>query len=660
MFFTVCVIFFGCRSPSNGMEADETKVRVPSVLWIPLLICGAFLFFVDVFQINYDSLVSTREPIRDLFPEKKFLAGFAINTPGCRIPYMDPFDEHIRKFIEEPKVPKCNKGIPALYQSNLTSIYLVNSSLVFYNITDRSELRCCYSAFWRQEPKRNQNDDRVKYSKECVIVSESVNISEEFIRVLCTYDNNTVYKDMFSFVPLKNATAASMADPKPLNVLVVGLDAVSRLNLHRQMPKTLIYLKQLQVVELLGYNKVADNTFPNLIPVLVGMTEGELRNSCWTSNKDHFDKCPFIWNDYKAKGYTTVYGEDSSWMGLFNYQRKGFTKQPTDYGYNFFSRITEKEIGNEHSMNVDQCEGARMVYKDLLNYISKFVVTMDTNKLPYFGFFWGASLSHDYLNKPKMGDEDYRDFFKNLYEEGHLEHTALIFMSDHGIRWGEIRQTYQGRMEERLPFVIMYLPKWYKDTYQRAYINLMRNARSLTTPFDLHETLKDLLNPFNLTEENLETNQTSRGYSLFREITPKRTCEDAEIASHWCTCQQSLEVKNTSAIVVQAAAFAVEYINEQLVGYAQCANLSVDVILNARLMTHLEHIDGKNRIEDYMITLRTLPGEGIFEVTVRHSKVGDKFQVMGSISRLNLYGKQSSCITDFHLKLYCYCKSLLY
>lgn len=643
------------------MEADETKIaRVPFMLWIPLLICGALLFFVDVFQVKYYSLMPTKEPLKDSYPNQRSLAGFAINTPGCRIPFMDPFDEHIRKFIEKPDVPKCNKGIPALYQSNLTSIFLVNSSLVLYNITDPTELRCCYKTFWRLSPKHNQNDDKVKYSKECFNVSDGANIDDEFIEVLCTYDNNTIYKDMFSFVPLKNTTPVAVNKPRPLNVLVVGLDAVSRLNFHRQMPETLIYLKNMQIVELLGYNKVADNTFPNLIPVLTGMSEAELKNSCWPSSKDHFDKCPFLWYDYKQKGYTTVYGEDSSWMGLFNYQRKGFQKQPTDYSYNFFSRIAEKAIGNQHSMNVDMCEGARMVYKDLLNYIQKFVVTMDKNDLPYFGFFWGASLSHDYLNKPSMGDEDYRDFFKSLYGEGHLEHTALIFMSDHGIRWGGIRQTYQGRMEERLPFLMLYLPEWYKKQHLRAYINLQRNTRRLTTPFDLHETLKDLLNPFNLTEDHLETTQTSRGYSLFKEISPKRTCEDADIASHWCTCQQSLEVPMNSPIVVEAANFAVDYINQELEGYAQCANLSLDEISNARLMTHVDHIKGKNKIEDYMITLRTLPGEGIFEVTIRHSEVGNKFDVMGSISRLNLYGKQSSCITDFHMKLYCYCKNLLF
>ncbi|KAJ8945450.1 hypothetical protein NQ314_009202 [Rhamnusium bicolor] len=623
------------------MGLDEFKVRVPSLLWIPLLISGALLFFVDVFQLQYYS----RVPVKEFSLDQKYLTGFTINTPGCRIPYMDPFDEHIKKFIETPEVPKCNKGIPALFYSNLTSIVLNYSSLPSYNVTV-SELKCCYKAFWRVEPKNDEHDNKIDYSENCIKFSESVNIADEFIQVVCTYDNSIKYKDMFSFVPLKDTSAKVTINPRPLNVLMIGLDAVSRLNLHRQMPKTVHFLQEIEAVELLGYNKVADNTFPNLMPVLTGMTENELTSSCWPSTKHYFDKCHFIWKDYKEKGYVTAYGEDSSWMGLFNYQRRGFQKQPTDYAYNYFNRNSEKEIGNCHKMNVYQCEGARYVYNDLLDYIKKFSVTMDKNNLPYFAFFWGASLSHDYLNKPRLGDDNYYNFFKSLQDEGHLNNTVLIFMS---------------RMEERLPFVIISLPKWYRIQYQRAYKTLERNVRRLTTPFDLHETLRDLLHPFNLTDEYVDReDRKSRGYSFFSEIPSKRTCEDAAIESHWCTCQQSLEIDQNSTVVVEVADYAVEYINFELEGYAQCANLSLEEVLNARLMTHSNNsIVAENTIKDYMLTIRTSPGDGIFEVTIRRSVNPNKLGVMGTISRLNLYGKQSSCITDFHLKLYCYCKKLL-
>lgn len=76
-----------------------------------------------------------------------------------------------------------------------------------------------------------------------------------------------------------------------------------------------------------------------------------------------------------------------------------------------------------------------------------------------------------------------------------MRNTAVIFMSDHGMRWGSFRQTYQGRLEDSLPFIFFLFPDWWKQQHPQAWDNLNTNARSLTSPFDLHETLKDILEP---------------------------------------------------------------------------------------------------------------------------------------------------------------------
>nr|KAG5692201.1 hypothetical protein BaRGS_008747 [Batillaria attramentaria] len=56
-----------------------------------------------------------------------------------------------------------------------------------------------------------------------------------------------------------------------LNVQMVGVDSVSRLNFMRQMPRTREFLlNELNAVEMLGYNKVADNTFVNIVPMMTG------------------------------------------------------------------------------------------------------------------------------------------------------------------------------------------------------------------------------------------------------------------------------------------------------------------------------------------------------------------------------------------------------
>ena len=96
-----------------------------------------------------------------------------------------------------------------------------------------------------------------------------------------------------------------------LSVIIFGTDSVSRLNFRRHLPQTFEFLtKELGAYEFLGFNKVADNTFPNLMPILMGLSDEELANhTCLPRMREKFDDCPIIWKDFKAKGYITSFIE---------------------------------------------------------------------------------------------------------------------------------------------------------------------------------------------------------------------------------------------------------------------------------------------------------------------------------------------------------------
>ncbi|XP_022914094.2 uncharacterized protein [Onthophagus taurus] len=579
---------------------------------------------------------------------------FLIETEGCVIPNMDPLDSSVTNFIFNENQVICNNGTPALIGSNLTAIFLLQESLPIYNVTDLNLFKCYYTPFFRVNPKDNSNDDQIEFS-ESYEFTNSTRIVDEFIHVKCFYNMNLIYRDFFAFIPPKKCVQTTIRPQ--LNVLMIGLDSISRLNLLRQMPKTVEILNKLEAISFLGYNKVGDNTFPNLIPVLTGLSETELGKSCW-KEKRYFDDCGFIWNDFKKLNFTTVFAEDATWMGLFTYQRQGFLKQPTDHYWGSFNLKATKMIGNNHRMNVDQCVGDKEDYVRLLKYTEDFVRRMKEDNQNYFGLFWQSSLSHDFLNKPKLGDENYSNLLQNLYKNGFLNETVLIFFSDHGIRWGDIRSTFQGSLEERLPFLYIYLPKWYKNKFPKENSNLLQNAYRLTTPFDLYETLKDLLDPFNLHGSYF----SHRSQSLFTEIPNSRTCEEAEISSHFCTCQRSKEVDINDEKIQKIVNFAVVEINDKLSNYSECVVLDLIEVLNARvLLNNNESLSKKGAFSDFTVTFKTNPGEGIFETTIRNKVSHDKdvYEIVGSISRLNLYGTQSFCIEDFHLKLYCFCRQLI-
>ena len=96
-------------------------------------------------------------------------------------------------------------------------------------------------------------------------------------------------------------------DSEKLNVIIMGTDSVSRLNMLRHLSKTYEYLtKELGAVDLKGYNKVADNTLPNMMPILGGITKKELDNHTCVTKSRHYDDCHWLWKDFKKSNYVTA------------------------------------------------------------------------------------------------------------------------------------------------------------------------------------------------------------------------------------------------------------------------------------------------------------------------------------------------------------------
>ena len=491
---------------------------------------------------------------------------------------------------------------------------------------------------------------------------------------------------MFNFVQLKpdvedrleklGLNISNSVPKKQVNVLILGIDAVSHMNFIRTMPLSHKYLSdELSALSMDGYTKVGDNTFPNIVPALMGLTVDEISNMCWDAEKKgEFDNCPFIWKNFSSEGYRTGYAEDAAWMGIFNYNKVGFLKQPTDYHLRTLTYSMAKEIGFKKPLNAKLCYGPRLAFSVLLENIKKFVSTMVSSNKRFFQFTWATSLFHDYLNHPSFGDQYLLNMLKWLKEGGYLQNTVLILMSDHGIRWGGIRETFQGKVEERMPFLYYSFPKWFSEKYRSAVSNMKLNRDRLTTPFDFYETLKDLLHLENIGNElvkqrHLEINNyllnsvdLPRGISLFLPIPLSRDCEAAGIEYHWCVCHNMEPVSTSDSIVQEAAAAVVTELNRRFLEFPQCSTLRLDQVSNAQAMkiqansTDTETF-AKATPTRYSVTLSTVPGNAVFEATLNvHNGKKRSWELAGDVSRINLYGTQSRCVTDYNMKKYCFCQ----
>ena len=247
-------------------------------------------------------------------------------------------------------------------------------------------------------------------------------------------------------------------------------------------------------------------------------------------------------------------------------------------------------------------------------------------------------------------------------------------MSDHGARFSTLRQTQQGKLEERLPYVGIHFPPGFKSAYPKQVEQLRQNRKRLTTNFDLHETLRDFLD--NTLARSSQTR--GRGISLFRPVPESRSCEQAAVEPHWCPCLNWEDVSHNQELKESTAAAVVDFLNGLMeIAGDQCETLSVHKVI--RLASFLPRRDvlkfkksadihgsipefGKDmtlNFELLQVVLITNPGQGLFEVTLKHSLDTGDFTVRAKdISRTNKYGDASACVADTFpsLRKFCYCK----
>uniref|UniRef100_A0A2A4JFC0 Uncharacterized protein n=1 Tax=Heliothis virescens TaxID=7102 RepID=A0A2A4JFC0_HELVI len=161
------------------------------------------------------------------------------------------------------------------------------------------------------------------------------------------------------------------------------------------------------------------------------------------------------------------------------------------------------------------------------------------------------------------------------------------------------------------------------------------------------------INDVNIKQRTETPYADNRSISLFLPIPSNRTCKLAGIDDHWCTCHKSIKISTKSFDARDAAGQLVKYLNDYLAEHRQCAQLKLDEVLEVTEM--LAGKPRKNEVgwREFMAVVRTTPGGGVFEGTLRKSS--DKWSLAGTVSRLNLYGDQSHCVRHYQLKLYCYC-----
>ncbi|XP_052795473.1 uncharacterized protein LOC128228289 isoform X1 [Mya arenaria] len=627
--------------------------------------------------VTYYLYTTLTMPVRFLFINENVNA-------QCIIPDLDPFDKSIMQYVWSPDPIRCDPAPDLLYVDKLGLVVFNTTAFKYFGDTSYS---CSYAKLERPMG----DDDSVTLGKE-IFFEPPFQVPCDFFRLRCytSQRRKKVFDTLQESVYVTEDIVRSKhkEQSSQYSVLMFGIDSTSRLSAIRKLPKTYEYLtKHLGAHVFKGYMKVGDNTFPNLVPILTGKRP-------WTDDlpnpeggKYDVNPFPFIWQNFSRKHYATFFAEDYPILATFNTEGKGFKSPPTDH-YMRPWMLGLKEIGfasevlksvllpfEYNNINLkgtsSLCYGNKPIFKHLINYYKRFV-TLYKSRLK-FSFSWLVQICHEFINYLELGDDDFYEFFKFLKEDGHLDNAFLIFVSDHGSRIDDIRNTFVGRIEERMPLLSIVPPSSFLSKYSHIARNMQQNTDRLLSNFDLYQTLNDILTES--FDQKLTYDENKRGTSLFRSIPETRTCADASIPEHYCACYGSNQIPAESPISVKAANYAVSHLNRLLRHYSSiCAQLSLRKIheshqISLGLSVHGEEESrwtiykffSKPEPEKHkrlLVIFETSPGGAMFEATVDvNSETG--MSITDDVSRTNKYGNTSICVPEKPLRRYCFCKSNL-
>ncbi|XP_066914967.1 uncharacterized protein [Clytia hemisphaerica] len=578
--------------------------------------------------------------------------GYRRKPQKCNIPIVDPFHREVRPYITYKWTQKCTL---AWEKSR------VEKGFLYVDLADVSAVNMSYIK--RISDEDNELDTRNIYHESTSTRSKkdklAIKLEDDFIRVdIKTKTKEKPFSEYLMYPvkkppqkgepPFKNYDAQK----DKYNVLMVMTDSVSHACAQRYLTKTYKYLQENpHTVIMKGHTILGDATTPQISAMFFGGKPEHLTPEGRKGERgaQTIDSWPSIFKDYKKDGYVTMHSEDQAWIAAFNFRLMGFSKPPAHkYLRSWWQRSADLRCTNES--RADSCP-----IKYVLNYYKDFRLEYD--KELSLAYLSTSALTHNEPEKIHMFDEGFLNFFKDMKNSGKLDSTIVIFFGDHGMRDGNFRHTAQGTTEERLPFMSLTFPPRFYAEHPNKIRNLKRNSEVLTTPYDMHVTLKHILD---LTKSPVKH---TYGKSLFQNIVKhNRTCADAGVPFTWCVCTEFVPVQKNNGQVLNVAKEMVKTINNKLTSKPEsrdrCVELELDSIIRAGILS-LKH--GDRLYDTYQIVFKVKPNGGIFESSAELNKKDKTIKVNVNFSRLNHYGKQPKCIEQRYpyLRKFCFCKDYI-
>jgi len=349
----------------------------------------------------------------------------------------------------------------------------------------------------------------------------------------------------------RNPGSAKFNTPLRPNIMMLGLDSLSRASFNRVLPKTSKFLRKLNegnthrtfVFSMLNGN--SGHTAANLSPLLAGQryNQEKLNEQRWktaTYVNPEINEKDWIWNWLSTQGYVTMLASDvcGEMFGSSYWNKTGL---------DHIAPVLTDDCQYIYSEELEQGEGTcivdRLNHEWSLEYTKQFWTGEYSHQRTFVPKFSFTMLSEAHVNNPWGGnilDNATSKFLSFMTDQSTIrtwEHSILFVLSDHG-RGGPI--------QHHLPLLSMIVPKSILSRYPQMEEALTINQQRLIAWFDVYKTIKHLAaypNPIESFWDN-PTKYSKGSMSLLQEIPGDRTCEEAQISEEACICRQWVAVTN--------------------------------------------------------------------------------------------------------------------
>ncbi|OMJ78542.1 hypothetical protein SteCoe_21603 [Stentor coeruleus] len=385
----------------------------------------------------------------------------------------------------------------------------------------------------------------------------------EYIFIDCDKNEKYAYvinrfKDSISLkAQSKRKELSQNNSTRPLSVLLLIIDSVSKGSAERNFPRTMDLLNK----NLLSFplnNKFSVYNFekagalelstrPNIIPIIFGQSsdyhdnylKGIKLNNYKQNQKFTEIQEYALWNYYSKLGYVTMF----SFETVMDYLAQSTGRFITaDYVLANFWRASKKIFGFSEFREAQRCFGTENALFYGLNYTAQFFKNYKNhNRFAYVH----TMAAHENTGNVQTIDHDLPQFLEYILElHNNKEEDLLIYlMSDHGRGQKDLYFSLKGYFDHRQVINYIILNKELEKSLN-SQENLSHNQKHLLGRYDINLSLKSLAHhPYGGLSEKEKLDIKNKyivrdAIDLFNQkIKPDRTCEDIGFTSDMCLCR---------------------------------------------------------------------------------------------------------------------------